>query len=110
MKLLAISLALLATAPAFAAEPVRCSWDDGPARSCTYTDTVQADGTHRMLFSAGGKPTVFVGKPQTGWWSGRLNGKPAMGYERNRGNIVFSTTDLSHRFAWWYPTEEHGSY
>ena len=110
MKLLALPVAILVASPALAAEQIRCSWNDGPDRPCTYSDTVQPDGTHKMIFSGAGQPTVFVGKPQTGWWSGKLNGKPAMGYERNRGNIVFSTTDLSSRFAWWYPIEEHGSY
>lgn len=110
MKLFLLPIAMLAAFPALAAEQVRCSRDDGPAKPCTYTDTVRPDGSHRMVFSGGPGPTIFIGKPQTGWWSGKLNGKPAMGYERNRGNIVFATTDLSSRFAWWYPTEEHGSY
>jgi hypothetical protein len=110
MKRLALPLAMLIASPAFAADPVRCSWDDGPARPCSYADRVGRDGTHRMTFSGGGRHTVFMGKPQTGWWSGTLDGKPAMGYERNRGNMVFATQDLSTRFAWWYPTEAHGSY
>jgi hypothetical protein len=110
MKLLILPIAMLAAFPALAADQVRCSRDDGPAKPCTYTDTVQPDGTHMMVFTGDAHPTIFIGKPQTGWWSGQLNGKPAMGYERNRGNIVFSTTDLKNRFAWWYPTEEHGSY
>jgi hypothetical protein len=110
MKLFILPIAMLAASSALAADPVRCSWNDGPAKPCTYADTVQPDGSHRMTFSGNGKPTIFNGKPQTGWWSGKLDGKPAMGYERNRGNFVFSTMDLSSRFAWWYPTEEHGSY
>lgn len=96
--------------PALAADAVRCSIDDGPAFACTYADTPLPDGTHRMDFNGRGGHVQFVGKAQTGWWSGRLNGKPAMGYERNRGNIVFSTSDLQTKFAWWYPTQEHGSY
>lgn len=111
MKLLAIPfVAMLIAPPALAADQVRCSWDDGPAKPCSYADTVGPGGTHKMVFSGAGRRTVFTGKPQTGWWSGKLDGKPAMGYERNRGNMVFSTGDLSARFAWWYPTQEHGSY
>jgi hypothetical protein len=97
-------------APAPAADQVRCSVDNGPAFACTYADSALPDGSHRMDFTGNGKHVQFVGKAQTGWWSGRLNGKPAMGYERNRGNMVFSTGDLASTFAWWYPTQEHGSY
>lgn len=32
-----------------------------------------------------------------------------MGYERNRGHTVFSTTDLRSRFEWWYPGQQDGS-
>ncbi|WP_404335005.1 hypothetical protein AB2M62_14970 [Sphingomonas sp. MMS12-HWE2-04] len=99
-----------AAAGAQAAQTVRCSFDNGPARACRMTDVAGRGGVHRMTFVAGNQKATFVGRAQTGWWSGTLNGKPAMGYERNRGNVVFSSTDLQTVFAWWYPANEHGSY
>ncbi len=88
---------------------VRCSLNYAPDRACMMTDRVVGD-THRMAFVAGNTRVTFVGRKQTGWWAGRLNGKPAMGYERNRGNIVFSSYDLSTSFSWWYPANAHGNY
>ena len=93
-----------------ATDQVRCSLDYAPDRACRLTDTVLPGGTHRMVFRAGGRDVTFVGRKQTGWWAGRLNGRPAMGYERNRGNMVLSTYDLRTTFAWWYPRQAHGSY
>ncbi len=93
-----------------ATDTVRCSLNYGPERACRLTDTVQQGGVHRMTFDAGGQKLTFVGRKQTGWWSGKLNGRPAMGYERNRGNMVLSTYDLRTSFAWWYPRDAHGSY
>ena len=90
-------------------EQARCSIDYAPDRPCSVSDTVK-DGVHHMIFRIGNQQITFVGRSQTGWWSGELNGRPAMGYERNRGNIVFSTEDLKSVFAWWYPDQEHGSY
>ncbi|AQR73341.1 hypothetical protein [Sphingomonas sp. LM7] len=91
-------------------ETVRCSINDGPERACSFTDQAGRNGTHRMTFTGPGVRVTFVGRSNSGWWSGQLNGKPAMGFERNRGNIVFSTNDLGTRFAWWYPRDAHGSY
>ena len=105
-----LPLALLASAsPPAAGERVRCSFDHGPARACVMTDSVDR-GVHRMNFTAGRDRTTFIGRSNSGWWSGRLNGRAAMGYERNRGNIVFSTADLRTSFSWWYPANEHGTY
>ena len=101
---------LLMIAAAAAPEPVRCSLDEVPLAHCMMIDRVASDGSHSLLFRAGGIRVRFIGRSQTGWWSGTLNGKPAMGYERNRGNVVFSTTDLKQTFAWWYPRDEHGTY
>jgi hypothetical protein len=101
---------ILILAAAATAEPVRCSLDEVLLAHCRLIDQVAADGAHHMLFEAEGRRILFVGRSQSGWWSGRLDGRPAMGYERNRGNVVFSTVDLKRRFAWWYPGEEHGSY
>lgn len=110
-------LAIVAATTASAQPPrtpstdqVRCSLDYAPDRACRLTDTVLPGGTHRMVFRAGGRDVTFVGRKQTGWWAGRLNGRPAMGYERNRGNMVLSTYDLRTTFAWWYPRQAHGSY
>ncbi len=108
-------LALTATSGAAqnrtpAADDVRCSLNYAPDRACRLTDTVQQGGVHRMTFVTGGKTVTFIGRKQTGWWSGTLNGRPAMGYERNRGNMVLSTYDLRTSFSWWYPRQAHGSY
>lgn len=93
-----------------ATDSVRCSLNYAPDRACRLTDTVGRGGLHRMVFAVGGRQLTFVGKKQTGWWAGKLNGKPAMGYERNRGNMVLSTYDLSTSFSWWYPPNAHGAY
>lgn len=90
--------------------PVQCSFDDAAPTACHMTDQVGADGTHTMEFTAGSRRLKFVGKSQTGWWSGQLDGQAAMGFERNRGYVVFSTTDLKTSFAWWSQGSEHGSY
>ena len=87
-----------------------CSADGAAASACVIDDKVDATGVHHMGFATSDKHHTFVGKPQTGWWSGQLDGKPAMGYERNRGHVVFSTTDLQSTFEWWSKDNEHGSY
>lgn len=83
----------------------RCASNDAPAVACRMSDTVAADGTHSMEFAFGTQHARFSGKSQTGWWSGQLDGQPAMGRELNRGHIVFSTVDLKTTFEWW----SHGS-
>ena len=101
-------------APACSGEPVvvsvHCALDYAPAKPCEMTDRVEADGSHDLTFVSAQGRTRFVGKSQSGWWSGQLNGQPAMGYERNRGHVVFSTTDLKTTFAWWSEGNEHGAY
>lgn len=112
------TLAILAlgalAAPACSSEPVvvsvHCARDDAPAKPCAMRDRVDPDGTHHMTFVSAQTRTRFVGKSQGGWWSGQLNGRPAMGYERNRGHVVFSTTDLKTTFTWWSEGNEHGAY
>jgi hypothetical protein len=37
-------------------------------------------------------------------------GQPAMGYELNRGHVVFSTVDLKNTFEWWTDGNQHGRY
>lgn len=98
------------SSPALANDDLRCSIDHAPDRACTISDTVE-DGVHYMDFHLDdGRRMTFVGRSQTGWWTGTLNGQPAMGYERNRGNVIFSTFDLQFTFAWWHPDREHGTY
>jgi hypothetical protein len=113
--LIALASAALLAGPAAAQgtasrETVRCSLNDGPERACVFTDQVGRGGAHRMSFTGPGIRVTFVGRGNSGWWSGQLNGKPAMGFERNRGNTVFSTSDLGTHFAWWYPRSAHGTY
>lgn len=113
-KSLVVSLAFgLAACSAVGAETPsseQCELDDAAATACRMSDTVGADGTHTMVFTVGQKRVEFVGKSQTGWWSGKLDGHPAMGRELNRGHIVFSTVDLDKTFEWWSKGSEHGSY
>ncbi len=89
---------------------VHCALDHAPAKPCEMSDRVGPDGTHAMTFSSAQTHTRFTGKSQTGWWSGQLNGQPAMGYELNRGHVVFSTADLKTTFEWWSEGNEHGTY
>lgn len=104
--------AMASTAPSAGtpSEKAYCSFDMAPAVPCSVTDTVNADYVHVMHFKFPGHAVRFEGKSQTGWWSGKLDGKPAMGYELNRGHTVYSTADLGTRFEWWTPGMQHGSY
>lgn len=107
LSILAAAISLSASAQE--SQQARCAIDYAPDRPCTMTDTVK-DGIHRMTFRFDGREVTFVGRSQTGWWTGELDGRPAMGFERNRGHAIFSTTDLTTVFAWWYPGQEHGTY
>ena len=109
MPLFAMSMLVASPIGASPAETVRCSIDDAPARACKMAITTRG-GVRHLRFSVAGQRIEFVGRAQSGWWSGKLNGRPAMGFERNRGYVVFSTTDLRTRFSWWYPQSEHGRY
>lgn len=115
-RILVLPLILSLAAPAVAqggatgVDAVRCALGAQPARKCSLKDSASSGGAHTMVFTGAGPKLTFVGKRQNGWWSGRLNGKPAMGYERNRGYVVMTTYDLSTNFAWWYPGSEHGTY
>ncbi|AHE54687.1 hypothetical protein NX02_15015 [Sphingomonas sanxanigenens DSM 19645 = NX02] len=103
--------ALLAAAPATAQAPAaaRCVEDEKPPVACRMQVTTRK-GVRDLRFDVGGRQIRFVGRAQGRWWSGTLDGKPAMGFERNRGHVVFSTTDLTRTFAWFYPASEHGTY
>lgn len=107
--LLAASMLMVPPVWASPAETVRCSIDNAPARACRMAIATR-DGVRHLRFSVAGQRIEFVGRAQSGWWSGKLNGRPAMGFERNRGHVVFSTVDLRTRFSWWYPSSEHGRY
>ena len=99
----------MATAPA-AAVPATCSLDYGKPVPCRVADRVDGNGGHATTFTMGQRILKFVGKSQTGWWSGTLDGKPAMGVELNRGHVRFSTTDLATSFDYWFTGQEHGTY
>ena len=89
---------------------MQCALNDAPAVACRMTDNVDANGTHMMDFVFGTQHARFSGHSQTGWWSGQLDGRAAMGRELNRGHVVFSTVDLKTTFEWWSAGSEHGSY
>lgn len=107
-----LAAVVLAGPAALAQRPgqARCSVNLAPAKSCAVTFTVDQRGMTHMTFLGANLRMSFIGRSQSGWWAGRLNGKPAMGYERNRGNATLSTYDLSTRFEWWYPANAHGTY
>jgi hypothetical protein len=51
-----------------------------------------------------GRVMTFVGLGRSdgpGWWFGKLNGKPAAGYNLNRNHHVFSTADTQVEFECW---------
>jgi hypothetical protein len=115
LLLMGFSVGVLGGAPLVTAadaitQPAQCSSNYAPAVACKMSDNVGADETHTMEFVFGPTHVRFVGKAQTGWWSGKLEGQPAMGYELNRGHIVFSTLDLKTTFEWWTPGNQHGKY
>jgi hypothetical protein len=89
---------------------VQCSVDQAVAGPCVMRDRVAPDGTHHITFQTADGSVRFVGRSQGGWWSGELDGRPAMGYERNRGRVAYSTADLTRTFEWWSQGHEHGAY
>lgn len=91
-------------------EAVICFADDQEPAPCRFRDSIRDHHTHVMVFVGGAAQHIFVAKEQTEWWSGTLDGSPAMGIELNRGHMKISTVDLMHRFEWWYPNDEHGTY
>lgn len=91
-------------------EAMVCTADDQEPVPCRLQDSVGHDDTHTMVFDHAGARHIFVAREQTEWWSGTLDGNPAMGMELNRGHMKISTTDLAHRFEWWYSSDKHGTY
>lgn len=89
---------------------MQCEIDHGKPEPCRMSDHVDSHLVHAMRFTLPSRTVTFKGKAQTGWWSGTLDGKPAMGYELNRGHVVYSTTDLGTTFEWWSAGMQHGNY
>lgn len=94
------------------ASTLYCKLGAAAAQVCRMqTRTEPGDAlTVTLNFTFGADSVRFKGQHQSAWWSGRLNDKPAMGYELNRGHTIYSTSDLSTTFEWWYGDMEHGSY
>lgn len=108
LALLSPLVVLTAAQSATGTDRVFCIFGDAARPvACLLTDTATRRG-HHMVFRAGRQRAVFDGRRNSAWWSGQLNGRPAMGYEVNRGHIVFSSTDLQNRFEWWYPGSRVG--
>jgi hypothetical protein len=101
---------LLLLAGILATESATCVFDSAPPEPCEISFTVERGNTRMVARGRSGKRTVFVGRRASGWWSGALDGAPAMGHERNRGNVVFSTRALDRSFQYWTRGNEHGSY
>lgn len=100
-----------AGAPAQAAEPSdTCAFGYGAPTPCRVSATAAADGVTTVTYRAQGRTAVFRGRSQSGWWSGELNGAPAMGYELNRGHTVYSRRDLKTVFEHWSAGMRHGTY
>ena len=91
-------------------EKATCLLDNNLPAPCKVVFDKQADGQDIVTLDIDGKTIVFTGMHQGEWWSGELAGKPAMGYERNRGNVVFSARDLTMTLQYWTQGNEHGSY
>lgn len=110
---LLVTLVLVAV-PVLAAEPEKatCVFDNGPPEPCSIVFTTRRDGTSEMRAKAasGNHQAVFVGKRQSGWWAGTLDGAAAMGFERNRGNVTLSTRALSRTFEYHTSGNGHGNY
>lgn len=98
-------------AAALTAEPATCVFGTAPPEPCRLSFAAGKDGATRLRARGkSGRQAVFAGKRAGGWWSGTLDGKPAMGHELNRGNVVFSTRDLGRSFQYWTAGNAHGSY
>lgn len=95
-----------------ASEQATCVFDTAPPEPCTVAFAVHADGVIELRAKArkGEHQAVFVGRRQSGWWAGTLDGAAAMGYELNRGNVTFATCALDRTFQYYSAGHEHGSY
>lgn len=91
--------------------PATCAFDVAAPEPCTIDIRVDAEGiTHFEAVGRGGHRIRFTGRRADGWWSGALDDAPAMGYERNRGNVVFATRALDRSFQYWTAGNAHGRY
>lgn len=103
-------MSALLLAAALAAESATCVFDTAPPEPCEIAFTVAQGSTRMTARGRSGRRVVFVGRRESGWWSGTLDGAPAMGHELNRGNTVFSTRTLDRSFQYWTRGNEHGTY
>ncbi len=60
----------------------------------------------------GGRVVTFVGRKDDGvrWWFGRINGKPASGFDLNRNHYVFASRDGEFEFECWIGGWGRGTY
>jgi hypothetical protein len=107
---LALATATAATGQGASTGPDTCVFGYGKPTACRATADAMPDGTVTVVYRAAGRQAVFRGRSQSGWWSGTLNGAPAMGYELNRGHTVYSTRDLKGVFEHWSAGMQHGRY
>jgi hypothetical protein len=108
----ALPLLGLAASPAWAdrAAEIYCVVNASEARPCFTRFTTDVRGVRTVRMAIGKTEYIFIGRAKNGWWSGRLNGKPAMGYELNRANVKFSTSDLTLSVQYYYTGFENGTY
>lgn len=93
------------------ASTLYCKSGAAPPQVCRMEiKTEPGEAAMTLVFTFDSGSVRFKGQHQSAWWSGRLNDKPAMGYELNRGHTIYSTSDLSTTFEWWYGDMQHGNY
>ena len=101
--------------PAANGEAVTCAFEDGSETRCIMS-IAEVPGTtdhgpdQEIMWTSRVRFAIFVGRRMGPWWSGELDGEPAMGFELNRGHVVLSTRDLEHTFRYWADGMEHGNY
>ncbi len=108
-----LAAAALLAGPALGGAPEpseSCAFGYDPPVACRVSATAAPDGTTTVTYRAAGRAAVFRGRSQSGWWAGELNGAPAMGYELNRGHVVYSSRDLKTVFEHWSAGMRHGTY
>lgn len=92
-------------------ESATCVVGGGKQTACTISfGPADNEASRVVAFKVGSDSFIFRGNSQGRWWSGTLNGKQAMGYELNRGHVVFSNQALDQQFEYWTKGNEHGNY
>ena len=91
-------------------EQADCVFDDTDPIPCTVAFENAANGETMLIFKSANEERSFSGTRQGAWWSGRIGNTPAMGYMLNRGNVIFSTDNLSTTIQYWTEGNEHGNY